>query len=69
MRAAWTTLVEAYRHAGILSGDVAAGHAARAMIATAQGLIAQEALFGDVRPEVLRSGLRGLISMGPQKAS
>lgn len=69
MRAAWTKLVEAYRDAGILSGDVAADHVARTMIATAQGFIVQEALFGDVRPEVLEGGLRGLMSMGPQKAS
>jgi len=69
MRAAWTRLVEAYRDAGILSGDVAADHVARTMIATAQGFIVQEALFGDVRPEVLEDGLRGLMSMGPQKAS
>ncbi|CAM5738613.1 TetR family transcriptional regulator OS=Streptomyces microflavus OX=1919 GN=Smic_05920 PE=4 SV=1 [Streptomyces microflavus] len=62
-------LVEAYRDAGILSGDVAADHVARTMIATAQGFIVQEALFGDVRPEVLADGLRGLMSMGPQKAS
>ncbi|MET9977000.1 TetR/AcrR family transcriptional regulator [Streptomyces microflavus] len=69
MRAAWTKLVEAYRDAGILSGDVAADHVARTMIATAQGFIVQEALFGDVRPEVLADGLRGLMSMNPQKAS
>jgi AcrR family transcriptional regulator len=69
MRAAWTKLVEAYRDAGILSGDVAADHVARTMIATAQGFIVQEALFGDVRPEVLADGLRGLMSMDPQKAS
>ncbi|MEV7894899.1 TetR/AcrR family transcriptional regulator [Streptomyces cyaneofuscatus] len=69
MRAAWTRLVEAYRDAGILSGDVEADHVARTMIATAQGFIVQEALFGDVTPEVLENGLRGLMSMGPQKAS
>ncbi|CAM5472376.1 TetR family transcriptional regulator OS=Streptomyces microflavus OX=1919 GN=Smic_05920 PE=4 SV=1 [Streptomyces microflavus] len=45
---------------------VAADHVARTMIATAQGFIVQEALFGDVRPEVLADGLRGLMSMGPQ---
>ncbi|MYW34996.1 helix-turn-helix domain-containing protein [Streptomyces sp. SID2119] len=46
-----------------------AGRMARTMIATAQGFIVQEALFGDVHPEVLESGLRGLMSMGRQKAS
>lgn len=69
MRAAWTGLVEAYRDAGILVGDVVADHVARAMIATARGFIVQEALFGDVRPEVLENGLRGPMSMGPQRAS
>ncbi|MGW9302072.1 MULTISPECIES: TetR/AcrR family transcriptional regulator [Streptomyces] len=69
MRAAWTKLVEAYRGAGLLGGDVAADHVARTMIAAAQGFIVQEALFGDVHPEVLENGLRGLMSMGPQKAS
>lgn len=37
------------------------------MIATAQGFIVQEALFGDVRPEVLEGGLRGLMAMKTQK--
>ncbi|MYR98566.1 MULTISPECIES: TetR/AcrR family transcriptional regulator [unclassified Streptomyces] len=69
MRTAWTGLVEAYRDAGLLDGDVVADHMARTMIATAQGFIVQEALFGDVRPEVLEDGLRGLMSMGPQKPS
>lgn len=39
------------------------------MIATAQGFMVQEALFGGVEPEVLENGLRGLMSMGPQKIS
>ncbi|MFD3973715.1 TetR/AcrR family transcriptional regulator [Streptomyces cyaneofuscatus] len=69
MRAAWTKLVEAYRDAGLLGDDVAADHVARTMIAAAQGFIVQEALFGDVHPEVLENGLRGLMSMGPQKVS
>ncbi|WP_411082361.1 TetR/AcrR family transcriptional regulator [Streptomyces sp. cmx-18-6] len=69
MRAAWAKLVRAYRDAGILSGDVPDDHVSRTLIATAQGFILQEALFGDVRPEVVANGLRGLMSMGPQKAS
>lgn len=69
MRVAWTKLVEAYRDAGILTGDVPADDVARTMIATAQGFIVQEALFGDVRSQVLENGLRGLMSMGPQKIS
>ncbi|MEU3053639.1 TetR/AcrR family transcriptional regulator [Streptomyces griseus] len=69
MRVAWAKLVDAYRSAGILESDVPADHVARTMIATAQGFIVQEALFGDVRPEVLENGLRGLMSMNPQKIS
>ncbi|MFJ9890110.1 TetR/AcrR family transcriptional regulator [Streptomyces sp. NPDC091287] len=69
MRVAWTKLVDAYRSAGILASDVPGDDVARTMIATAQGFIVQEALFGDVRPEVLRNGLRGLMSMNPQKIS
>ncbi|MFF5773347.1 TetR/AcrR family transcriptional regulator [Streptomyces californicus] len=69
MRGAWTELVDAYRAAGILESDAASDHMARAMIATAQGFIVQEALFGDVRPEVLEGGLRGLMAMKTQKIS
>ncbi|MFD8472699.1 TetR/AcrR family transcriptional regulator [Streptomyces globisporus] len=69
MRVAWGKLVDAYRSAGILSSGVPGDHVARTMIATAQGFIVQEALFGDVRPEVLEGGLRGLMSITPQKIS
>lgn len=69
MRVAWGKLVDAYRSTGILSSDVPGDHVARTMIATAQGFIVQEALFGDVRPEVLEGGLRGLMSITPQKIS
>ncbi|MEU0133243.1 TetR/AcrR family transcriptional regulator [Streptomyces sp. NPDC006296] len=69
MREAWTTLVEAYRAAGLMSCDVPADDVARTLIATAQGFIAQEALFGGVEPEALENGLRGLMSMDPQKIS
>ncbi|MEU6501210.1 TetR/AcrR family transcriptional regulator [Streptomyces californicus] len=69
MRGAWTELVDAYRAAGILESDAESDHMARAMIATAQGFIVQEALFGDVRPQVLEGGLRGLMAMKTQKIS
>lgn len=69
MRAAWAKLVEAYRAAGIMHSDVPADDVARTMIATAQGFMAQEALFGGVEPEALENGLRGLMSMDPQKIS
>lgn len=69
MRAAWSTLVDAYRAAGLMHSDVPADHVARTMIATAQGFIAQEALFGGVEPEVLENGLYGLMSMTSQRPS
>ncbi|MEU4132765.1 TetR/AcrR family transcriptional regulator [Streptomyces wuyuanensis] len=69
MRQAWSKVVEAYRAGGILPADVPADHVARTMIATAQGFIAQQALFGDVRVEVLEDGLRALMSMQVPKAS
>ncbi len=69
MRAGWTRPVEVCRDAGLPGGDVVAGPTARTMIATAQGFIVREALFGDVHPETLESGLRGLMPMGPQKPS
>ncbi|MEU0128449.1 MULTISPECIES: TetR/AcrR family transcriptional regulator [unclassified Streptomyces] len=69
MRTAWAKLVEAYRAAGLMNADVPADDVARTMIATAQGFLAQEALFGGSEPEVLENGLRGLMSMGPQKSS
>ncbi|MGW0699987.1 TetR/AcrR family transcriptional regulator [Streptomyces sp. NPDC002867] len=63
MRLAWAELVVAYRAAGLMEKDVDADHVARTLIATAQGFIAQQALFGDVRVEVLEEGLRALMSM------
>lgn len=68
MRAGWAELVEAYRATGVLRADVAADDVARTMIATAQGFIAQEALFGGVEPEALENGLRGLMSIEPPRA-
>ncbi|WP_329390819.1 TetR/AcrR family transcriptional regulator [Streptomyces sp. NBC_01716] len=67
VRAAWVKVVEAYQAAGLMRDDVPAEHVARTMIATAQGFAAQQALFGEVPVEVLRNGLRGLMSMGGQK--
>ncbi|MCW8216469.1 TetR/AcrR family transcriptional regulator [Streptomyces griseolus] len=68
MRAGWAELVKAYRVTGVLRADVAADDVARTMIATAQGFIAQEALFGGVEPEALENGLRGLMSIEPPMA-
>ncbi|WP_328908834.1 TetR/AcrR family transcriptional regulator [Streptomyces sp. NBC_00234] len=69
LRAAWGELVEAYRANGMLRTDLPADHVARTLIATAQGFIVQLALFGDMEPEVLEDGLRGLMSMDVQRAS
>lgn len=66
MRLAWAKLVDAYRDNGLMSADVPADHVARTLIATAQGFIAQQALFGDVQVEVLEDGLRALMSMNPK---
>lgn len=67
MRGLRAELVDAYRAAGTLAGDVPGDHVARTMIATAQGFIVQETLFGDVRPEAPEGGLRGLMAMKTQK--
>ncbi|MGW7433768.1 TetR/AcrR family transcriptional regulator [Streptomyces sp. NPDC054861] len=69
MRQAWALLVEAYRANGLMAADVPADHVARTLIATAQGFIAQQALFGDVEVGVLQDGLRGLMSMETQSTS
>lgn len=69
MRVIWTEVVEAYRAAGLMRADVPADDVARTMMATAQGFLTQSALFGDVRPEILENGLRGLMSMDLQKIS
>ncbi|MFF7178765.1 TetR family transcriptional regulator [Streptomyces sp. NPDC008121] len=69
MRQAWALLVEAYRANGLMAADVPADHVARTLIATAQGFIAQQALFGDVEVGVLQDGLRGLMSMETQSPS
>lgn len=69
MRQAWAKLVDAYRDNGLMSAEVPADHVARTLIATAQGFVAQQALFGDVRVEVLEDGLRALMSMQDPKAS
>jgi AcrR family transcriptional regulator len=63
MRGVWADLVRAYRASGQMEADVDPDHVARTLIATAQGFIAQQALFGNVEVEVLEDGLRALMSM------
>ncbi|WP_228979106.1 TetR/AcrR family transcriptional regulator [Streptomyces sp. DH12] len=65
---AWVGVVEAYQASGLMRGDVPAEHVARTLIAAAQGFAAQQALFGAAPVSVLQDGLRGLMSMGRQKA-
>ncbi|MGW4054722.1 TetR/AcrR family transcriptional regulator [Streptomyces sp. NPDC004779] len=64
MREIWTGLVDAYRASGLVPADVSSERLARTLIATVQGFIAQQALFGDVEIDALQEGLRGLMSMG-----
>jgi AcrR family transcriptional regulator len=64
VRAAWTTVVEAYQQSGMMRADLPADDVARTMISTVQGFIVQQSLFGPVPVEVLRNGLRALMSMG-----
>ncbi|CAL9645216.1 putative HTH-type transcriptional regulator YfiR [Streptomyces sp. enrichment culture] len=64
VRAAWTEVVEAYQEAGMMRADLPADDVARTMIATVQGFVVQQSLFGPVPVEVLRNGLRALTSMG-----
>ncbi|MYS50622.1 TetR/AcrR family transcriptional regulator, partial [Streptomyces sp. SID6013] len=59
-----TGLVESYQQAGLVREDIPADHMARTLIGAVQGFIAQQALFGMVDVEVLRNGLRGIMSMG-----
>lgn len=69
LRVSWGELVGEYRARGMLAAGVPDEHIARTLIATAQGLIVQLAMFGDAGPEVLENGLRGLMSMDLQRAS
>ncbi|MGY0022325.1 TetR/AcrR family transcriptional regulator [Streptomyces sp. cg35] len=63
VRAAWVTIVEGYREAGMMRADAAPDAVARTMIAAAQGFVAQQALFGEEPIETLQNGLRGLMGM------
>ncbi len=63
LREAWVRAVEAYQDAGMMPADIPADHVARTMIATVQGFIAQQALFGPASVEVLQDGLRALTGM------
>ncbi|NUR67333.1 MAG: TetR/AcrR family transcriptional regulator [Streptomyces sp.] len=63
VRAAWGRIVEAYQDAGMMRSDVPPDDVARTMMAAAMGFIAQQALFGPAPSDILRDGLRGLMSV------
>ncbi|MFE9642695.1 TetR/AcrR family transcriptional regulator [Streptomyces sp. NPDC006365] len=64
VQGAWMKVVQGYQDAGMMRDDVPAESVARTMIASAQGFVAQMAIFGTAPVEVLQEGLRGLMSMG-----
>ncbi|MEU3733769.1 TetR/AcrR family transcriptional regulator [Streptomyces sp. NPDC033538] len=63
VRAAWAKVVVRYQENGMMRDDVAPDAVARTLIATAQGLGVQYALFGGFSTEALQAGMRGLLSM------
>ncbi|MGK5695595.1 TetR/AcrR family transcriptional regulator [Streptomyces sp. URMC 128] len=69
VRAAWGRIVEGYQEAGMMRADVAPDHVARTMIAAVMGFIAQQSLFGPAPVEILRDGLRALMSMGGEETT
>lgn len=69
VRAAWARIVEGYQDAGMMRADVYPDHVARTMIAVAVGFLAQQALFGSAPVEVLRDGLRALMSMSDERTA
>ncbi|MFD4511724.1 TetR/AcrR family transcriptional regulator [Streptomyces sp. NPDC058457] len=68
VRRAWTRIAEAYQEAGMMRQDVDPEHVARTMTACVMGFLAQQAMFGPVPVEVLRDGLRALMSV-PDRSS
>jgi AcrR family transcriptional regulator len=63
VRAAWAKLVEGYKDAGLMPAHADADAMARVVIGLTQGFATQMALFGGVSEQVLRDGLRALMSM------
>ena len=59
----WGRIVEAYQEAGMMRSDVSPDDVARTMMAAAMGFLAQQALFGPTSGDVLRDGLRALMSV------
>ncbi|WP_369198295.1 TetR/AcrR family transcriptional regulator [Streptomyces djakartensis] len=69
VRASWGRIVQAYQEAGMMLADVEPDHVARTMIASVLGFIAQQSLFGPAPVEILRDGLRALMSMEGRPAA
>lgn len=69
VRASWSEIVEGYQEAGMMRPDVEPDHVARTMIAAVLGFLAQQSLFGAAPVEVLRDGLRALMSMRDEPAA
>jgi TetR/AcrR family transcriptional regulator, transcriptional repressor of aconitase len=63
VRAAWGKVVESYTAAGLIAPHADADAMARVMIALAQGFAMQMAVIGEMPSEVLRDGVRALMSM------
>ncbi|KAB1145355.1 TetR/AcrR family transcriptional regulator [Streptomyces luteolifulvus] len=63
VRQAWARVAEAYQEAGMMRADVPPDDVARTMIAAVLGFLAQQSLFGPTPVDVLRNGLRALMSM------
>lgn len=62
--ASWTAIAQNYQRQGLMRDDVPAEHVARTVAACVQGFLIQRALLApDLRPDVLRDGLRGLTSL------
>jgi AcrR family transcriptional regulator len=63
VRGTWARIVRLYQDSGRMRSDIEPDHVARTMIAATLGFIAQQALFGPAPVDVLREGLRALMSM------
>jgi AcrR family transcriptional regulator len=63
VRAAWSRIAEVYQDSGMMRSDIDPDHVARTMIAAVLGFLAQQSLFGPAPVEILRDGLRALMSM------
>ncbi|MEV7288507.1 TetR/AcrR family transcriptional regulator [Streptomyces sp. NPDC093252] len=68
IRAAWNTIGENYKAAGLMDPDADTDAMARTLLALVQGYATQHAMFGGVPEESLRGGLRALLSITPAES-